>query len=160
MTGPRRAPMTPKGHAILTSSLKHIKEVERPANVRAIEEAIAHGDLSENAEYHSAKEKQGLIQANMLNLEDQLSRAEVIDPASLDLERVAFGATVTLQELDSDREVCYQIVGSIEADASNGLISYDSPLARALLGKEEGDEFKFKAPGGERAYEVLEVEYK
>ena len=160
MSVPKRVPMTPTGHAKLTAMLKRIKEIERPANVRAIEKTHAQKNLSENAEYHAAKERQGILHAQMLNMEDRLSRSEVIDPASLDLPRVAFGATVELVDMDTDTEVTYQIVGSEEADAPNGRISYDSPLARALLGKEEGDEFTFAAPGGSRHFEVVGLEYK
>jgi len=152
--------MTPTGHKKLRDFLKNLKSVQRPANIRAIEEALAHGDLSENAEYHAAKEQQAMIAAQINVTEDRLSRAQVIDPASLDLERVAFGATVTLTEVDTDEEVVYQIVGSEEADATDGKISYEAPVARALLNKEEGDEVLVKTPKGERVYEIEEIEYK
>lgn len=156
----QRVPMTPTGHAKLKATLKNLKEVERPAIVLAIEVARAHGDLKENAEYHSAKDKQGMIMAQIGLIEDRLSRAQVIDPASLDMEKVAFGATVTVLDQDADEEVTYQIVGSEEADVKVGRISYDAPLARALMGKEEGDEVIFNAPKGRCRYEVLEVQYK
>ena len=156
----QREPMTPAGHAKVTAFIKNIKEVERPANVKAIEEAIAHGDLSENAEYHAAKERQGMLNAHLADAEHQLGRAEVIDPAKLDLDRIAFGATVEVLDKKTNEEYTYQIVGSVEADAANGKISYSAPLAKALLGKEEGDDVRFKAPGGTRHYEVVGVEYK
>jgi len=140
--------------------LKDLKEFQRPANVLAIEEARAHGDLKENAEYHAAKEKQSLIAAQIATIEDKLSRIQVVDPLELDLEKVVFGATVELLDLDSDDEVTYQIVGSDEADVTKGLISYDAPLARALIGKEEGDNVQVKVPKGIREYEVVGIEYK
>ncbi len=152
--------MRPSGHAKLTAELKDLKENQRPANVAAIEEARAHGDLSENAEYQYAKEKQGMIMAHIVNVGDQLSRAQVIDPSTLELDRVAFGATVELLDLDTDEELVYTIVGSEEADAAIGLISYDSPLARALMQKEEGDMVRFRAPKGLRRFEVIGLEYK
>ena len=156
----QRVPVTPTGLLKLRATLKNLKEVQRPENVQAIEEARAHGDLKENAEYHSAKEKQSLIVAQIAMVSDRLARAQVIDPATLDLEKVAFGATVELLNLDTDDEVTYQIVGSEEADVENGLISYDAPLARAMMGKEEGDEMNVKTPKGERKFEVLSIEYK
>lgn len=159
MSRPSRVPMRPSGHAKLMAEFKDLKENQRPANVAAIEEARAHGDLSENAEYQYAKEKQGMIQAHIVNVGDMLSRAQVIDPSTLDLDRVAFGATVELLDKDTDDELTYTIVGSEEADAKNGLVSYDSPLARALMGKEEGDHVKFRAPRGVRHFEVIGIEY-
>jgi len=144
----------------LRATLKNLKEVQRPENVLAIEEARAHGDLSENAEYHAAKEKQSLIAAQIATIEDKLSRIEVIDPSMLDMEKVVFGATVELLDLDTDDEVTYQIVGSDEADVTQGLISYDAPLARALIGKEEGDDVAVNTPKGVREYEVVGIEYK
>jgi transcription elongation factor GreA len=139
--------------------VRTIKETERPENVRDIEEAIAHGDLSENAEYHAAKERQGLLDAELRNFEDKISRAEVIDPSTLDGDKVVFGATVMLFNIDTEEEVTYQIVGIDEADLKEGKISYASPLGRAIIGKEEGDEIAFKAPGGTRNYEVVEVQF-
>ncbi|MEC8023742.1 MAG: transcription elongation factor GreA [Myxococcota bacterium] len=151
--------MRPSGQSKLRAELKRIREVDRPAVVEAIEEARAHGDLKENAEYHAAKEKQGMLHARMTQVEDILSRAHVIDPATVELEKVAFGCTVSVLDLDTDTELTYTIVGSEEADAANGLISYQAPLAKALMGKEEGDEVLFKAPKGERHFEVVGVEY-
>jgi transcription elongation factor GreA len=142
----RRYPVTPEGHARIVALLRNIREVQRPANIKSIEIALDHGDLSENAEYHAAKEKQGILAAQMNDLEDKLSRAQIIDPATLDLDRIAFGATVTLLDLETDDEVCYQIVGSELADAGAGRISCDAPLSRALIGREEGDEVVFRAP--------------
>ncbi|MFT7621027.1 MAG: transcription elongation factor GreA [Myxococcota bacterium] len=156
----KREPMTPEGHAHLEAYVKNLKEVERPAITIAIEEARAHGDLKENAEYHTAKDKQGMIEAHLRAAQSRLSLAQVIDPSKLDLDRVAFGATVEVMEVDTDEERTYQIVGSDEADATNGRISYDAPLARAMIGKEEGDTFNFNAPGGVRTYELLSLEYK
>ncbi len=153
----QRFPMTPAGLANLRAELKHIREVDRPENVRDIEEARAHGDLSENAEYHAAKERQGMLDARMKELEAKISLAEVIDPNSLSGDRVVFGATVTLMDLDSEDESVYTIVGDDEADAKHGRISISSPLARALIGREVGDEIRFKAPGGMREYELSDV---
>jgi transcription elongation factor GreA len=131
--------------------------VERPQNVQDIEEARAHGDLSENAEYHAAKERQGYLDARLKELEAKISLAEVIDPNTLSGDRVLFGATVTLMDLDTEEESVYTIVGDDEADAKNGRISISSPLARALIGREVGDEIKFRAPGGLREYELEDV---
>ena len=150
---------TPTGLSALRARVRQIKEVDRPENVRDIEEARAHGDLSENAEYHAAKERQGLLDAELRTLEDKVSRADVIDPSTLSGDKVVFGATVGLVNIDTDEEVTYQIVGTDEADLKEGKISYASPLGRALIGKEEGDEIAFKAPGGTRNYEVLEVSF-
>lgn len=160
MSTAQRVPMTPTGHAKLRAALKDFKEVQRPANVLAIEEARAHGDLRENAEYHAAKEKQAMIAAMISDIEDKLSRAEVVDPTTITSSRIQFGATVTLQDEDSDEEIVYKIVGGEEADAKAGLISYDAPLARALIGKEEGDTVRFDAPKGKKVFEVLSVTYK
>ncbi len=151
--------VTPTGLAALRKRVKSIKENDRPANVRDIEEALAHGDLSENAEYHAAKERRGMLDAELRMAEDKISRAEVIDPATLGGDRVVFGATVELVNIDTDEEVTYQIIGVDEADIKEGTISYASPLARALIGKEEGDEAVFQAPGGTRTYEVVEVRF-
>ncbi|MFT5430070.1 MAG: transcription elongation factor GreA [Myxococcota bacterium] len=155
-----RAPMTPRGNEKLKAMLKHLKEVERPAIVLAIEVAREHGDLKENAEYHTAKDKQGMIVAQISHYADRLGRAQVIDPSTITMERIAFGATITVLIMDDDEEVTYQIVGSEEADVKDGRISYDAPLARAMMGKEEGDIVRFKAPKGMRRYEILEIEYK
>ncbi|NOZ02857.1 MAG: transcription elongation factor GreA [Deltaproteobacteria bacterium] len=151
-------PLTREGHARLTEELKHMKE-ERPVVSKAIEEARAHGDLSENAEYHAAREKLGMLQAQITRLEDVLSRSEVIDPGRFTDTRIRFGATVTLFDEDNDVEVTYQIVGEPEADIEKNLLSVMAPLGRALIGKEEGDDLEFKAPGGIRHFSILAVEY-
>lgn len=156
---PQRVPMTPSGLQRLRDELKQIRSVERPQNVADIEEARAHGDLSENAEYHAAKERQAYLGARMKELEAKISLAEVIDPSSLDGDRVVFGATVTLMDLESEEENTYVIVGDDEADAKKGRISISSPLARALIGKEVGDEIRFHAPGGLREYELEDVRF-
>jgi transcription elongation factor GreA len=155
-----KVPMTVKGELLLRARLKQIREVERPQNVQDIEVARAHGDLSENAEYHAAKEKQGMLDAQMREIEDKLSRAQIIDPTKLSGDRVVFGATVLLEDLDNDEQVSYQIVGSEEADPKEGRISYTSPLARAIIGKFEGDSVQFQAPGGVREYDIIEVQFK
>ena len=154
-----RYPATPLGLSILRERLRTIREVERPQNVRDIEEALAHGDLSENAEYHAAKERQGLLDGEKRRLEDKIGRADVIDPSKLSGDKVVFGATVDLVNIDSDEEVTYQIVGTDEAHIKDRKISYASPLGKALIGREEGDEVVFHAPGGTRTYEVLEVRF-
>jgi transcription elongation factor GreA len=151
--------MTPDGLKRLREELKQIREVERPQNVADIEEARAHGDLSENAEYHAAKERQAMLEARMKELETKISLAEVIDPAAMKGDRVVFGATVVLEDGESGDEVTYTLVGEDEADAKNGRISITSPLARALIGKEVGDEVRFKAPGGMREYELVDLRF-
>lgn len=153
-----KIPMTRAGHQKLMDELKQLKTVERPAIVREIEEARAHGDLSENAEYKFAKEKQGHIEGRIQQVEDWLARAEVIDVSRLKGDKVVFGAKVSLLDLDTEKTVKYQIVGEVEADLKQGLISVNSPLARSLIGREEGDEVVVRTPGGERVYEILEVE--
>ncbi|WP_074220257.1 transcription elongation factor GreA [Rhodovulum sp. ES.010] len=153
-----KIPMTRAGHAALDEELKALKSVERPAVIRAIAEAREHGDLSENAEYHAAREKQSFIEGRIKELEGLLSRADVIDPARLS-GPIKFGATVTLVDEDTDEERTYQIVGEAEADIENGLLNIKSPLARALIGKEEGDSVEVRTPGGERSYEVLQIRY-
>jgi len=150
-------PMTPSGHAKLRDELARLKSVERPAIVQAIAVARDHGDLSENAEYHAAKDRQGFIEGRIKELEAKIAAAEVIDPAKLSGTRVSFGATVKLQNSQTDEEVTYRIVGADEAELDKGTISITSPLARSLLGKEVGDEVKVRMPGGERVYEVLDV---
>lgn len=153
-------PITVKGAEKLKAELKNLKSVERPAVINAIAEARAQGDLSENAEYDAAKEKQGFIEGRIQEIEGKLSNAQIIDPSSLDAEgRVVFGATIKLEDLESGKEVSYQIVGDDEADIKLGLISVSSPIARALIGKYEGDVAEVQAPGGVREYEVLEVKY-
>lgn len=151
--------MTPGGAQKLKDELARLKE-ERPKISREIGVAREHGDLSENAEYHAAKEKQGMVEARIKDLEDKIGRAEVIDPASLSGTRVRFGATVELFNLDTDENVTYQIVGADEADLARGTISISAPLARALIGKEPGDEVAIELPAGKRTYEVVSVEYK
>lgn len=153
-----KIPMTPKGYQILDAELKNLKSVERPAIIRAIAEAREHGDLSENAEYHSAREKQSFIEGRVKELEGILGLAQVIDPTSLS-GSIKFGATVVLVDEDTEEEKTYQIVGEPEADLENGLLNMKSPLARALIGKEEGDSIEVKTPGGSRDYEVVKVSY-
>ncbi|NJM33256.1 MAG: transcription elongation factor GreA [Limnobacter sp.] len=153
-------PLTVKGAEKLKAELKQLKNVERPAVINAISEARAQGDLSENAEYDAAKEKQGFIEGRIQEVESKLSNAQIIDPSNLDAEgRVVFGATVSLQDLADEKKVSYQIVGDDEADIKLNLISISSPLARALIGKYEGDVAEVHAPGGVREYEILEVKY-
>lgn len=154
-----KVPMTPEGHAALKAELNHLKTVERPRISKEIGEAREHGDLRENAEYHAAKEKQGLIEARIAELEDKIARAEVIDTSKLGGSRIAFGAWVTLLDVDGDSEVTYRIVGADESDLDKGTISITSPLARALINHEVGDEVKVKAPGGLRTYEVVDIRW-
>jgi len=151
--------MTPAGAQKLKDELARLKE-ERPKISREIGIAREHGDLSENAEYHAAKERQGLVEARLKDIEDKLARAEVIDPAKLSGDRVRFGATVTLTNLDSDEESTYQIVGADEADINQGLISISAPLARALIGKSIGDEVVVQLPAGTRRYEIGDIAFK
>lgn len=151
--------MTPKGVEKLREELSRLKE-ERPKISREIGIAREHGDLSENAEYHAAKEKQGLCEARIKDIEDKLARAEVIDPSKLAGPKVRFGATVSLLNLDSEEEVTYQIVGAEEADLDQGTISISAPLARALIGREAGDEVTVKLPAGTRRYEITSVEFR
>jgi transcription elongation factor GreA len=152
--------MTPAGFDKLQGELKKILEIDRPANVSAIETALGHGDLRENAEYHAAKEEQARIAARLEYLQDRVARAQVINPTEVATEKIAFGATVRLRDLESETEVVYTFVGEDESDATRGRISITAPLARALIGKEEGDEVTVRLPKGERDYEVLSVEYK
>ncbi|MDY6858432.1 MAG: transcription elongation factor GreA [Pseudomonadota bacterium] len=153
-----KIPMTRAGHTALEAELKTLKSVERPAVIRAIAEAREHGDLSENAEYHAAREKQSFIEGRVKELEALLSLAEVIDPTKLS-GAIKFGATVRLVDEDTDEEKTYQIVGEAEADIEKGLLNIKSPLARALIGKEEGDSVEVRTPGGEKSYEVLSIQY-
>lgn len=150
--------MTRAGFAALDDELKVLKSVERPAIIRAIAEAREHGDLSENAEYHSAREKQSFIEGRIKELEGLLSLAEVIDPTKLS-GPIKFGATVTIVDEDSDEEKTYQIVGETEADIEAGKLNIRSPIARALIGKDEGDSVEVKTPGGQRSYEILTIRY-
>jgi len=152
-------PMTTKGHQRLLEDLKRLKTVERPKNVREIEEARGHGDLSENAEFHAAKERQSLLDVQIREIEDKLARAQVIDISTLSGEKVVFGATVSLADSDTGDKVVYQIVGDHEAEPKNGKISISSPVARALIGKSEGDEVQVRTPTGIRTLEILSVEY-
>ncbi len=153
-------PITKQGYEKLEADIKHLKSVERPAIIEAIAEARAHGDLSENAEYHSAKERQGWIEGQIMELEDKYTRAQVIDVAKLSGDKVVFGATVTIADEDTDEEKTYQIVSDFEADLDLGKISISSPIARALIGKEEGDSTEVAAPGGARSYEIVAVAFK
>ena len=151
--------MTAGGYDRMEEEIKHLKTVERPAVIKAIAEAREHGDLSENAEYHAAKERQGFIEGRVLELEDKISRAEVIDVAKLTGSTVKFGATVTVVDEDTDEESSYQIVGDFEADVKQGRISISSPIARSLIGKSVGDSVEVATPGGGRSYEILNVEF-
>ena len=153
-----KVPMLAEGHRKLSEEVRRLKMIERPEVVQAIEEARAHGDLSENAEYHAAKERQGQIEASIADIEDQLSRAMVIDPTTLSGDKVVFGATVTLVD-EEDKKVRYQLVGQVEANARDGRISYNSPLGRALIGREVGDEVEVSTPSGDRYYEIEKVEF-
>lgn len=155
-----KVPMTTQGHIALEAELKDFKSVRRPAIIEAIAEARAHGDLSENAEYHAAKEQQSFIEGRIQELESVLSRAQIIDPASLSGDTVKFGATVVIEDEETGEESTYQIVGDYEADTEAGKISISAPIARALIGKSEGDSVNVKTPKGTRSYEILEVKFK
>ena len=154
-----KIPMTKVGELALRQELQRLKQIERPRIVLAIAEAREHGDLSENAEYHSAREKQSFIEGRIKEIEAIISLADVIDPLALS-GTIKFGATVTLVDEDTDEEKCWQIVGEHEANIETGLLNIKSPIARALIGKDEGDSVEVKTPGGEKAYEILKVEYK
>lgn len=156
----KKVPMTENGLVMLQDELKHLKHVERPSVITAISDARAHGDLSENAEYHSAKERQGFIEGRILELEDKISRAEVIDITKLSGDIIKFGATVTLIDEDTDETSVYKIVGVDEADIKRGLLSITAPLARALIGKTIDDSIEVTTPAGSKAYSVTQVEYK
>jgi|TARA_B100000676_G_C17903217_1_gene745798 transcription elongation factor GreA len=151
--------MTAEGHAALEAELKNLKVVERPNIITAIAEAREHGDLSENAEYHAAKEKQSFIEGRVAELEDKLARADVIDTSRLGGDTVKFGATVTIMDEESEEESRYKIVGEDEADVATGKISITSPIARALIGKDVDDVVEVSAPGGAKSYEILKVEF-
>ena len=153
-----KIPLTRAGHAALNDELKTLKTVERPAVIRAIAEAREHGDLSENAEYHAARERQSFIEGRVKELEGILGLADVIDPSRLS-GAIKFGAKVKIVDEDTDEERTYQIVGEPEADIEKGLLNIKSPLARALIGKEEGDSVEVRTPGGEKSYEILSIEY-
>ncbi len=156
----QKIPLTLRGAELLKEELQHLKSVARPAVIEAIAEARSHGDLSENAEYEAAKERQGFIEGRIAEVENKLSMAHVINPAEIHADgKVVFGATVTLEDLENGDEVRYQIVGEDEADIKEGKISVGSPIARALIGKEEGDVAEVQAPGGVREYDIVAVEY-
>ena len=155
----QRVPMTKEGAEALREQLSYLKGEKRHKIIANIEEARAHGDLSENAEYHAAKEEQGLNEAKVKDLEDRLARAQVIDPATLTSDKIVFGATVELVDCETEKEVTYQIVGEDEANIEQGKISVTSPIARALIGREEGDVAVVRAPGGEREYEITSIRY-
>jgi transcription elongation factor GreA len=154
-----RHPMTPYGFQQLKAELKKIREIDKPANVRAIEEARAHGDLSENAEYTYAKEQQGFIYGREKEIETLIATADVIDPTTLSGDRVVFGATVHLLDVDTDNEITYTIVGENESDSAHGRISITSPIARCLIGKRVGDEATVNVPKGKRNFEILDIEF-
>lgn len=155
-----KIPMTAAGYASLESELKHCQQVERPRIIQQITDARSHGDLSENAEYHAAKEAQSLNEGHIAELEDKLARAEVIDVSKLSGDTITFGATVTLIDEDTEKKSIWQIVGEPEADAKKGRISVTSPLARALVGKKKGAQVEVVTPGGAKAYEIMKVEWK
>ncbi len=152
-------PMTIYGYEKLQAEVKDLKEVKRPGVVKAIEEALEHGDLKENAEYHAAKEQQKNIDNRLAELQDILGNAQIVDPRELAHSKVSFGSTVVMTDMDTDVEVTYTIVGGCESNPDNGLISFNSPLAKQLLGHEEGDEVKMRLPGGEKEFEIDEVKY-
>ena len=155
-----KVPMTAEGYHALDEELKRLKTVERPAVIAAIGEARAHGDLSENAEYHAAKEQQSLNEGRIAELEDKLARADIIDISKLSGDTIKFGATVTLIDEDTEKKAVWQIVGEVEADAKKGRISITSPLARALIGKKKGASVEVMTPGGAKAYEITKVEWR
>jgi transcription elongation factor GreA len=155
----KKIPMTEKGYQRLQEEMRHLKNVERPAVIKAISDAREHGDLSENAEYHAAKERQSFIEGRLAELEDKISRADVIDVSKISGEEIKFGASVTLQDEDTDEINTYQIVGSDEADVRQGFLSITSPLARALIGKKASDGVEVTTPNGSKAYNIKEVKY-
>ncbi len=155
-----KVPMTVRGHQLLQKELKQLKSVDRPKVINAIAEARAHGDLRENAEYHAAKDQQGFIEGRIKELEGKLSHLHVIDVTTVNAKgKIVFGSTVELLDEDTGQEIVYKIVGEDESDIKTGMISFNSPIARALIGKNEGDIVAFSAPGGEKQYEVIEVRY-
>jgi transcription elongation factor GreA len=156
----QKNPITPEGASRLREELNQLKSVERPAIILAIATAREHGDLSENAEYHAARERQSFIEGRIKEIEDKLARAEVIDPSKLEGDTVAFGAIVKLSNTDTGEEMTYRILGADESDLAKGSISITSPLARSLIGKQVGDEVKVRMPGGERTYEVLDIAFR
>jgi transcription elongation factor GreA len=155
-----KVPMTVRGHELLLEEVKRLKSVDRPAVIKAIAEARAHGDLKENAEYHAAKDQQGFIEARIKEIEGKVSHVQVIDVTAIDARgKIVFGSTVVLIDEKTGTEITYRIVGEDEADIKNGLISFTSPIARALISKNEGDVVEFQAPDGEKSFEVIEVRY-
>ncbi|MBT8102101.1 MAG: transcription elongation factor GreA [Gammaproteobacteria bacterium] len=155
-----KVPMTVRGHELLQEEVKQLKSIDRPAVIKAIAEARAHGDLKENAEYHAAKDQQGFIEARIKEIEGKLSHVQVIDVTSIDARgKIVFGSTVELIDESTGKEITYTIVGEDEADIKSGLISFTSPIARALISKNEGDIVEFRAPDGEKSFEVVEVRY-
>lgn len=152
-------PMTLFGYEKLQAEVKDLKEVKRPEIVKAIEEALEHGDLKENAEYHAAKEAQKNIDMRLAELAEIIGNSRIVDPKELNHSRISFGSTVVLEDVDTEEEITYTIVGGCESNPDIGLISFASPLAKQLLGHEEGDEFKVKLPGGQKEFEVIEVKY-
>jgi len=156
----QKIPMTADGFNRLEEELRHLKSVERPAVIRAISEAREHGDISENAEYHAARERQSFIEGRLAELEDKISRAEVIDVSKLSGRQVKFGATVTVVDEDTDEKAAYQIVGQDESDIKTKRLSITSPLARALIGKQVGDTVEVTTPGGAKSYEIVKVQFK
>jgi len=158
MASADKVPMLAEGHRRLSDEVRHLKMIERPAVIEAIEVARAHGDLSENAEYHAAKERQGQIEASIADMDDQLSRAMVIDPTTLSGNKVVFGTTVSLLDEDG-KKIRYQLVGQVEADAKVGRISFNSPLGRALIGREVGDDVEVSTPGGDKYYQIKKIEF-
>jgi transcription elongation factor GreA len=155
-----KIPMTAAGYSVLETELKQCQQVERPRIIQQITEARSHGDLSENAEYHAAKEQQSLNEGRIAELEDKLARADVIDVSKLSGDTIKFGATVTLVDEDTDKKAVYQLVGEVEADIKKGKISITSPLARALIGKKKGASVEVNTPGGGKAYEITKVEWR
>jgi transcription elongation factor GreA len=156
----KKVPMTEAGYENLLVELKRLKTEERPRIIRAIEEARGHGDLSENAEYHAAKERQAFIESRVAEIEDKTARAEVIDVSKLSGKQIKFGATIRLADEDTDARITYQIVGTDESDIKSGLLSIGSPLARALIGKSKGDSVEVVTPGGSKAYEIISLKFK
>ncbi|MCH7830379.1 MAG: transcription elongation factor GreA [Proteobacteria bacterium] len=155
-----KVPMTVRGHELLQEELKRLKSVDRPTVIKAIAVARAHGDLKENAEYHAAKDQQGFIEARIKELEGKLSNVQVIDVTAIEAGgKVIFGSTVRLLDEETDKEITYRIVGEDEADIRSGLVSFSSPISRALISKSEGDIVEFKAPDGDRVFEIMEVRY-
>ncbi len=159
MAGINSFPITREGYDKIVRELKNLKSVERPANIRAIEEARAHGDLSENAEYHAAKERQGFLEGRIRDLEDKISRAQVIDISKICEEKIVFGASVRLLDLNSEKELSYKIVGDTESDIKENKISINSPIGKALIGKCKGEEVAIKVPNGVKEFEILDIKY-